>query len=780
MTHKKGQLLVYRVIACLLVGPGAESLAADASAGGLLEEVTVTARKTAESLQETPIAVTAFTGADLAARGVASLDEVAGFAPNVEFFASGISGSSSGQVYIRGVGQFDYLLTTDPGVGVYLDGVYLARSLGNILDLVDVERIEVLRGPQGTLYGKNTIGGAINIVARKPAGQPEADIGIRVGRHDRLDATLMASGPLLDETLRAKIALNTKNANGFGDRPLAGDDAGDEESHAAQLMLDWRLSDTANLLLSADYTRADETMSFHRIQVINPQAPLVGLYNALAGPLAPLHGLQLPVYDERWLTDDAYTDLSTGSNFSEQTIWGASATLEWEIGDISLKSITAYRDLDMSFGTDPDGSPAVIIDQIDDNQQRQFSQELQLSGNAFDTALQWVAGVYYLREKADAVLNVRTYEGIFQALENLPAPLFPLAPGLQCPAPLPAPCAGGAGNPVNLALDIGRLATQDQETESYSLYGQASYDLTPNLSVTYGLRFTDESKDYSYSFSQLESGVSVIPGSDRSESWDDVSQRFGLEYRWHDDLMVYASAAKGFKSGGFNGRARSSNEIQPYEPEELWAYEVGVKSEWLDRRLRINGAAFFNDYTDMQFTLTTANDSGTQLVIVGNAAEARVGGFELEALYLPTSRITVSATVAYLDAEYSNVAQGIGITEESKLIGAPEWSGSLGAEYRIPLQAHGALSLRADYMYRDKVYFDAINTESVAQGAYGLLNLRASWIDSRDRWRLSAGLRNATDKEYVVMGLGVLDSLGFSSAVLGRPREWYLEAGYRF
>ncbi len=747
---------------------------------GALEEITVTARKINESLQDVPVAVSAFTAADLTARGVNSLEEIASYTPNVEFFASGISGKNSGQAYIRGVGQFDYLLSTDPGVGVYVDGVYLARSLGNLLDLVDIERVEILRGPQGTLYGKNTIGGAINVITRKPGDEFEANVEIRTGSYDRIDARVNVSGPIIADKLAGKLAIGTKNAGGFGERPLVGDRAGDEESNAIQGMLDWTPADNFNVVFSADYTRVNETFSQHHTEEINTAAPLVGIYGALAGPLAGLHGVPLPVYDTSWITGDAYVDQSTGSNFNDQEIWGIANTITWEVAGLTLKSITSYREMDVSFGTDPDGSPAVIIDEVDVNTQNQVSQELQISGLSFNDRLNWVAGLYYLYEDAESTQNVRTYEGIFQAFEALPGPIFPLAPGLVCPAAPPAPCAGGAGNPVNIALDIGRFSTLAQKTESLAVYGQGSFALSDKLNLIYGIRYTDEKKDFTYSATLLQSGVPQVPLTTVGDSWTDVSHRIGIDYQWTDDLMSYFSAAKGFKSGGFNGRGRSANAIQSYEPEEMWTYEIGFKSEWLERRLRLNGAAFYNDYTDLQFTLSAADANGAQVIIVGNAGTAEVKGFELELQAVPVEQFNVTASVGFLDAKYTEVDPGVGISVDNKLIGSPKWTAAIGGEYTIPVTDLGSLGLRIDYSHRSKVYFDAVNTETGAQGGYGLLNFRATFTNVDEKWSLTAGVTNMTDEVYKVMGIGVRDSLGFVSSIYGRPREWFLQANYHF
>jgi iron complex outermembrane receptor protein len=752
----------------LALSIGSTGVSAQEVSSGALEEITVTARKIEESLQETPVSVTAFTGEDLAVRFVTTLDDISRITPNMSFFASAIAGKNSGQAYIRGVGQFDYILSTDPGVGVYVDGVYLARSLGNILDLVDIERVEILRGPQGTLYGKNTVGGAINVITRKPADEVEGMVEARTGSYDRIDVRANSSIPLIKDVLNAKVAFSSRNADGFGSRPLAGERPGDQDSNAIQGVLDWTPVEKLEVLVSMDYSRVREQFSYHHTEEINTAAPLVALHNAL-----------LPPYDERYITSDPFTDLSTGKNFNDQEIWGVSGTITWE-GGVTVKSITAYRDMDVSFGTDPDGSPEIIIDEEDRNEQNQFSQELQFSDLAFDDRLKWVAGLYYLREDGSATFDLKAHSDLFPALEALPGAFIPLGP-VVCPPPpgVPLPCAGGAGNPLNRIFDLDQFNTIDQTTDSYSAYGQGVYDFTDKLSGTYGIRYTDEKKDFVSSSFITRSQFFLLAPTPADDSWTDVSHRFSVDYEWTAELMTYVSAAKGFKSGGFNGRARAVNEVQSYEPEEIWSYEIGFKSEWLDRRLRVNGAGFYNDYTDLQFTLSTVVD-GLQSIVVGNAAEAEMLGFELEFQAVPTERLNLTATVGYLDSEYTEVDPGAPITTANKLIGAPKWTAAVGGEYSFPVGDWGDIRLRADYSYRSKVYFDAVNTESTAQDGYGLVNLRAAFESASGRWSIGAGVTNATDKTYKVMGVGVLESLGFSSAIYGRPREWFLEGSYDF
>ncbi|WP_374595358.1 TonB-dependent receptor [Sphingosinicella sp.] len=700
-----------------------------------IEEITVTARKREEKLQDTPVSIVVLSGEDIARRQIVSLADVGQHAPNVQFHASGVGGRNSGQAFIRGVGQSDYLLTTDPGIGVYVDGVYLARSMGSIFDLVDIERIEVLRGPQGTLYGKNTIGGAINIVSTKPSlTEASGMVEGRVGRFSRLDVKAKAEVPLIADKLAAKVALSTRDAEGFGTRLLTGEEQGSENSAAVQASLRWKADEDVEVMLSFDKTRVRETFSQVHLEEIS-EAPLVGLYNMFVAP-----------YDASYITENPYESYATGGNRNDLDVWGVNGTLEWSFGNTTLKSITAYRHLKSVFETDPDGSPLTIVDERDDNRQRQFTQELQLSGTSFDDRLKWVVGAYYLHENARGAIDVLIYP------ELLPV----------------------------IGLDISRRIEAKQITRSTSLYGQASYALADGLNATLGLRYTHEKKRYDTLLYLPFSDVYLIDPTRRSQDWNSVSPRFGLDYRLTPEVMVYASAASGFKSGGFNGRSSTANEVQPYVPEKLWSYELGLKSDWLDNRLRINLAGFYNDYRDIQFMLSTADEDGVQVVVVQNAAKARVMGAELEVTAAPAPRLLLSASAGLIDAEFTDVAAGAAITTASHFASTPKFSSSVSAEYGVPLGDWGTLTLRGDYNYRSRIYYEVNNLPAVTQNGYGLLNLQATLEPGDGRYALTLAMTNVTDKRYKSTAVSTLDSLGFASAQYGRPREWSLTTRVRF
>ncbi|MFV1998479.1 MAG: TonB-dependent receptor, partial [Acidiferrobacterales bacterium] len=703
--------------------------------------------------------------------------EIGRYTPNFQFTTNASGGATAGQAFIRGVGQTDFLITTDPGVGIYLDGVYLARTSGAILDLMDVERIEILRGPQGTLYGKNTIGGAINVVSAMPTGESGGRIDLITGRYGRIDARATVEIPIVADTLAAKVAVSSKNRDGYGRRldfTTGGkvDEQGDEDNLSARGLLRWTPTDNLDILFALDSTRERNKMST-RTPVAIDGGGLAGLISVLDEP-----------YDDRYLSDDPFSSFATGSNVIELDVWGTSMTVDWGSGGLNLKSITAYRNLESVFGSDPDGSPVVVIDEFGTTNQDQFSQELQFSATSFDGRLDWVAGAYYFQENATAVLDLLIAPGIYNALENMPGAFFPLVPGITCPPPPAAPCAGGAGNPLNAFLDFGIYDSNDIKTRSYAVFGQGTYSMTDKLSITAGLRYTYEKKDNTILLFHPLSGAVIVPVTEIGDSWDSLSPKLGIEYQWTPDFMAYASAARGFKSGGFNGRPTLTLGVQPFNPEYVWTYEMGFKSQWADNRLRLNAGFFYNDYQDMQLTVVGFTGRGPD-VRVENAGNAETKGLEIEIAALPLPNLQLNAGIGYTDAKYTKIAPslpGQSVTLDDKLPETPKWSLNVGAQYLVSLENLGNLTLRADYVYKSKIYHDATNSEVIAQDGFGLVNARLSFVTLDSRWEFAVFGTNLTDERYTLSGVDALGptGLGFAEAQFGRPREWGASASFRF
>jgi len=752
-----------------------------------IEEIVVTARKREENLQETPISITAFTAASLAERSFNDLSDIGSFTPNMDFSfaANGSGGGNNATIYIRGVGQNDFLLTTDPGVGIYIDGVYFARSMGGVMDLLDLERVEVLRGPQGTLFGKNTIGGAINIISAKPSGEFAGHGDVTLGSRNRLDARFSVDVPLVKDKLAAKISASSRDQDGYGHRLIDGIDLGDVNQQAARAVLLWTPSDTLEVTTIADYSRGREQSAAQTLTAVVPDnAPILNLWNALVG------GPSGQPITAALIQDNPFNTLQTGRSVNDMDVWGVNMTVDWDTDPLHVKSITAYRDSSVDFARDGDNSPAPYVETFNQTTSQQFSQELQLSGRSFSDRLNWLLGGYLFHEKATDITDVTLADGLFNALEALPGPVVPLfnpaAPGpfqgLSCPPPpgVFAPCAGGMGNPINIGLDLDFDINNLIKINSYALFGQGTFDITEKLSVTAGLRYTYEKKNYTIVHIRKNAGTFVIPPTTVGDSWQSFSPRFGIDYKASKDVMVYVSAARGFKSGGFNGRPTVQSALQSYDPEYIWSYEAGVKSDLLERRLQVNIATFYNDYSNIQLSSVQATESGNLLLVVENAGKARVKGFEVEAKARPVRWLDLSGGLGYTDAKFTKLKPGATVTRASRFQHTPKWNANLSAQVTAPAGNAGTITLRGDYTYTSKLFNDSNNTPQIAQNGYSLINARLAFTSASEAWEIALFGTNLGDKTYFVSGIAALDSFGTAEAVLGRPREWGITGSFRF
>lgn len=739
-----------------------------------LDEIIVTARRREENLQSTPIAVTAITGEQLRKSGLGNLMEVGSFVPNVVMGTGqgGSGGGNNGQIYIRGVGQSDFLFTTDPGVGIYVDGVYFPRTLGAVLDLLDLERVEVLRGPQGTLFGKNTIGGAVNVISKKPSARRSGYAEVTVGDMSRIDLRGGINFPIVDDELFVKLAVSSKTRDGYGTRLdfLTGqkiDETGDEDQTALRGSLRWLPSAGTSVDFSVDYTREREKSLPTTLLFFDDTGALGGvpaiLWNALIG-----FPSGMPM-SSAFITGDEDTSFGTGPNENTLDQWGVSLTIEKDFESLSLKSITAFREMDATFGRDGDGSPLPFVhtDQVQD--QNQISQEFQLSGSAFEDRLNWLFGVFYFDEFGRDVNEVVLTSGLFAALESIPVQLT----GDPCAPPFVAP--GCPGNPINPFLDLDFDIFNEIDITSYAAFAQGTFDLTEQLALTFGLRYTYEEKDYTLRHRRIASGAFIVPLTTVSNDWSEVTPMASIEYQWSDATMTYASIGRGFKSGGFNGRPTNSQEVESFDPELLTSFEIGAKTDLFDGRARLNAAAFFYDYTDLQFNSITADPAtGTLLLIIDNVAEAEVKGVELEFQARPTRRLDVSLGVGYTDFEVTEVTPGVlDVTTSTQQPRTPEWTTSASVQYSLPLANASSLNARADWSYESESFADVQNTPIIVRDSHSIVNARLSYL-SQSGWEVAVFGTNLGDERVLVNGLQALNSFGTAEGFFNRPREWGL------
>ncbi len=739
----------------------------NAESSSAIEEITVTARRREESLQDVPVSISAFDAATIDQLTIRNVGDVAAFTPNMAR-SSGPTGHNDGFYFIRGVGNVDLNPATDPGVATYIDGVYMGRITGASMDTLNIERIEVLRGPQGTLFGRNTIGGAVNIVTRSPTGEYGLDGRVTVGEDGRFDFGAGVDIPL-GENAGAVLSFLHQERDGFGTNVYTGETFGDIDNDALFGRVAWEASDTFHASLSFDYSQQGGTSTHTILNNFNPSA-----VSPLGVPLPPDLG------------DDRSSDLSL--NFSsidpvhDGEVKGANLTLDWELGATTLKSITAYRELEQFDTNDFDSSGYVFYDHSFTTEQDQFSQELQLLGDNLDDRLHWVLGAFYYDE--DAFHNNR----IAMGGNNGVPPWIPDVPY----------ATRGVQRAIynNQAFDIA--------IDSKALFAHLVWDFAEDFSAVLGLRYTDEEKTQSYRFFIDNSAnvfnfaglppIAYLPTlnpdnpfltipTTYSEDWTETTPKIGLDWRVSDTTLLYVSYAEGFRSGGFNGRPTPNQQgqfsaVQPYDPEYNDTYEFGWKMQTADNRIRLNGAVFYSEYQDIQ--LLVLGESG--FFETANAAEAELQGFEVELLAAPVDDLLLNAGLGYLDTDYTKLDPGTiasGILPDNVLPNSPEFTFNAGIQYRFGLAGGSGLVLRGDYVWQDDVYFNATNLPGEFQDSYGLLNLRAAWVSADDLWEVAAYGLNVSDEEYFTNGQDVTGPLGVSFAGLGAPREVGLQVIYR-
>ncbi|MCY4256292.1 MAG: TonB-dependent receptor [Gammaproteobacteria bacterium] len=728
-----------------------------ASAQAELEEIIVTAQKREQSLQDVPVAVTAFTSEELADRTISNLFSIAESTPNLQIGTSG-TGAQNAIVFIRGIGQTSNRVNLDQGVGTYVDGIYRTNVWGGLFDLLDVERIEVLRGPQGTLYGKNALGGAINVISKRPnTAETGGEVAITLGSYSRVDAKASVNIPLIQDQLAIQLSAGSRNADGYIETP-DGNDFGSEANTGFRIAALWNLSDTATWLLSADQMRTDSNGSPIYHAWVNPNARLPAQYNALVDG-GHIPG---PRYDESFIATDPLrsnaTDPLARNKTNQETI---SSRLEFEFGGASLVSLTSYKTYDTSDGFDADGSVLEVSNNRRWLDGKAFSQEFQLNGVYMEDRLNLTTGVYYLRDELD--FNAAAGNS------NSAIPFVGVVPGIR---------DFNTGNRI------------EQELDSYAFYASGTYSFTERARLTLGLRYMSEEKSQASSTTRGRSTRPSTASASAKGDWSNASPRISIEYDLNDAAMLYVTAAQAFKSGGIGDTvledSEGNNFLLPFNEEKLWSFEAGLKADWADGRVRANLAAFFMDYEDLHVRTTLFDpNSGSQVRTFFNAGSAEASGIEAELTALATDRFVIQASLGFLDTQYNEdvideFRNDVLLVAGESLPFAPELSYSLSLIYSAPLANSRELRLRADYSWRDELLWDATGAADDRDGedSYGLLNLSATY--DFERWSLTAFGRNVTDEIYDMNGFVNSRVVGANWRQRGRPAEWGLRATAQF
>jgi iron complex outermembrane receptor protein len=791
-----------------------------------LEEITVTAEKRSENVQNVPIAITAFSENTLRAKGITDLHELTGLIPNVNLDqGSPFSGSNSVlSASIRGIGQDDFAFNLDPGVGVYVDGVYFARTVGANQSLLDVERVEVLKGPQGTLFGRNTIGGAISIVTRTPGDEFAVQGQATVGSFNRRDIAVMADIPLAPNLL-STITVSSQSQDGYQRRipypsptPYVSDpvgalhNAGSNEAFGTQggtgqqvyrAKVLWRAADNVTATITGDWTHTNQPATANTVLETVTAPPPTGafgfFYNAcLLGipfaPTAPLVcGARNTVGTSLWQanlnpattrllygpavvnTGNIDTTYATGQNFDMMDSYGASATVDWELDPaFKIRSITGSRRLHWASGLDTDGSPIDFFETSFAEGQHQFSQELQLIGDLLDSRLKLVGGLYYFDE-GGYIHDYVTFGG-----------------GL---------------------LQIDGPNTLD--TKSYAAYLHADYKVSDKIGVTLGGRFSEDQKSftggqqdlndffykisgcYPYNASASLIGApasltcqqvlgfpnpndhyQVYPYGEQHQNFTEFTPTVNVQYHITDDLMSYVSFAKGFKTGGWTTRLTSplppDSPAQSFGPETDRTYELGLKSEWFDRQLIVNTAAFLSHYDGIQLTYQISTSPVTQ-----NAGNAEIRGLEVEMQSLLGSNFSLNGSLGYMDAKYTEVSPFAIDTTGKYLPKTPKLKVSLSPDAHTRLDNGTTLRVGVDFTHTSEMYNDVQNTELLKRPKEDMVNASAAVVSPNGKITFTVGGLNISDRRYITTGQPQIAG-GVIYGTYNAPREWYATLGVKY
>ena len=656
--------------------------------------------------------------------------------------------------------------------------VYVASTSAQIFQLLDLDRIEVLRGPQGTLYGRNATGGAVNYIARKPTEEWESWVRAEVAEYGYTKFSGAVGGPLSDN-LRFRLAGLKTDSDGWLTNRYTGNDQMGLNDLALRALVEWDITEAATLLLNVRYgeTKSDSVYYRHRGLLDAGGAPCE-LAAIRAGQCFDAFGFSeyAPFTDINGNTVNdvaAYDEAGFGLETKvDSEFWGVSAKIDIDLGnEMVLTSITAYDDLDNLRPEDTDQSPLEMIDAKIGVFQETFAQEFRLAQQR--DGWSWIAGGYYLSDKTKDRLDI-----------NLLPFLRPVFVGVDDPAV----CADGSivpppGNPTGFCP--GQFVFEsggrtEQKIASYSIFADASFDLTETLTASVGLRYTDEKVKHDVREIYLEplANDPVRLAGNESVSFDNVSGRVVLDWQIADDVMLYGGISTGFKAGGIDS---TPNGIVPYDSEDLISYEAGFKTKLAGGRVRFNGALFYYDYSDLQvFTFITLG-LGEFFPVLSNASDADIWGGELELQWLPADNTFISLGLGYLDAEYVDFVDNITGDDFSgnRILLTPELTFNGVIQQDFPLGENGRISAQIDFSYQDEVFFDPQNNRLLSEGSYWLYNARLSWMAADDRWDVAIWGRNLGDKEYMTYGYD-LSSLGFHQELIGVPRTFGGEVTFRF
>jgi iron complex outermembrane receptor protein len=770
-------LPLWALVPTQAMAQGAPDTTASQDNGTENDEIVITARRREESLQDTPVAVTVFTGASLERQQIVGTTELDQVAPNLQFATYGTltGNNSAAQVFIRGIGQTDATPAVDPGVGIYIDDVYMGRSIGGAMEFRDIASVQVLRGPQGTLFGRNTIGGAVLLTSNAPGAGAGNTIRVGYGTDDLFEAFGAFDIPLGGQW-SARASAGYRRRDGYVTRIFDGVDLGDENTYSGQLALRWQPSDSLSFTLRGDYAHEDENGSPFVFRAMNERATFPAAQSVAAGcpgatfppPFVPSTATRDPRCGNDSQALGPFTNGGTYPATSSLENYGVSFVAEWEASSVlTFKSITARRHLEWSGTRDADNTPLLILHTNYSSESDQFSQELQALVDA--GRFHGVLGAYYFNEETS---------------DRVIVPV---------------------GNP-GTSYDTQRVAL---ESKAWAAFTQWTFDVTDALSLTAGIRYTDETKSLQGILFNVAPASAAEPATpptnicpfngapptqtgclflttNRFErSFTSTTGSASIQYRFSPAIMTYLSWSQGFKSGGFNQRynaAPPGNAPISFGAEQAETFEFGLKLNPAPR-MRLNVALFTTSYDDIQLTYRLG-----VVPLLFNAGAATIKGAEFEFEWTPVADLRLDATLGWLDTEFDTinnpppfgaVTPTAVATLASRLPFTPEWTAHLGASYTFRFGDGWRLTPRVDLSYTDNQFFDAGNSPEIAQEDVTVLN--AGLALEHGRWRVALNIYNLTDELYPVAGTSSLTTAsGYAEIIYARPRNFTLSASMNF
>jgi iron complex outermembrane receptor protein len=762
------------------------SAPAVASADDQIPEIVVTAQKRAQNEQDVPIAITTFTAQALEDKNIVDVQGLSRLTPNVNLDTASPFGGSN-QVLsasIRGIGQDDFGINLDPGVGVYVDGIYFARTTGANVNLLDVDQVEILKGPQGTLFGRNTIGGAINVLTRTPGDQFMIKAEATGGSYNRRDVQATMDLPFSDSVL-STFTFSSLNRDGYQKRipypstvPYVTDPSntfgnggsdtfsteGGQGENVLRSKVLWKAADKVNVTFTADWTHIDEssvpesllaTITAPQPPGVPPTAALFGLfYNlCIAGHFTPVCGnpnlaganlnpqsYRLP-FGSQYITGNPDLSYGTGPDFDKMDQFGTSATVDWEVADDTrLKSITGYRKLEWNVALDPDASPVEMNQGSFAQTQHQVSEEVQLTGNVLNDALKYSTGLYYFDEQGreadyvtigEGLLQIQGYEGI--------------------------------------------------ETKSYAGYAHVDYTVVDDLTLIAGGRYSHDHKTLFESqpvFAVAGPPFATTPTGINAQDFSVFTPTAGLQYQFTKDLMTYFTYSKGYKDGGWTTRLTAPLDplhVPTFGPEKADTYELGAKSDWFNRTLQVNADVFYTKYDSIQLNFQQGLSP-----TIENAGDADIKGAELEATWIVGGGFSLAATGGFIDAYYTFLAPGINagqscvqpfqgcITTSSLLPKTPRWKYSVSPTYKAGLPNGGSLRLGIDFTHTSEMANDAINTSLLMRPVTNVMNTSLTYASPDARYDRFLTTGNQDTTASIIYG------------TYNPPAEWYITGRVKF